>query len=167
MAAPKHPRSKFLIDQSVQGAITWRIIVHWSSFIVAGFCFGFVFQMLANPFTDLGQQFSIFWWNQVGFIFVLLFMTPVIICDTIKLSNRFAGPVYRLRDTIRRINAGENPPPVHFREDDFWREMADEFNAMTLQLQALNAAAVQGGEDNDQEAVAGTTENEQASAANA
>ncbi len=166
MAASKHPRSKFLIDQSVQGAITWRIIVHWSSFIVAGFCFGFVFQMLANPFTDLGQQFSIFWWNQVGFIFVLLFMTPVIICDTIKLSNRFAGPVYRLRDTIRRINAGENPPPVHFREDDFWREMADEFNAMTLQLRALNDDDAKSPADND-EAVAATVVDQEKSAANA
>jgi hypothetical protein len=54
----------------------------------------------------------------------------IFIWETITLSNRFAGPVSRLHDIIRSLNAGEAFEPIRFRKVDFWREVADDFKAM-------------------------------------
>jgi hypothetical protein len=57
-------------------------------------------------------------------------MLPVFIVDTIKLSHRFAGPIYRLRNVIRGMADGEPYKPVLFREKDFWQGLAEDFNQM-------------------------------------
>jgi hypothetical protein len=61
-------------------------------------------------------------------------MLPVFIMDTIKLSHRFAGPIYRLRGVIRGLAQGEAYKPVQFREFDFWQEMAADFNTMVEKI---------------------------------
>lgn len=43
-------------------------------------------------------------------------------------SHRIVGPIYRLRKHIRRILAGEALGDVHFRNGDFFGELADSFN---------------------------------------
>lgn len=44
------------------------------------------------------------------------------------LSNRVAGPVYRLRKHMEDILSGKVSGDVHFREKDFFPELADTFN---------------------------------------
>jgi hypothetical protein len=64
----------------------------------------------------------------------MFFMLPIFIVDTIKLSNRFAGPIYRLRLTIRSLAEGETFRPLRFRDFDFWQGLADDFNMMVDRL---------------------------------
>jgi nitrogen fixation/metabolism regulation signal transduction histidine kinase len=65
---------------------------------------------------------------------VLFFMLPAFIVDTIKLSHRFAGPIFRLRGVFRSLASGEKYQPLRFREMDFWQELADDFNRMVERL---------------------------------
>ena len=64
----------------------------------------------------------------------MFFLLPVFILDTIKLSHRFAGPIYRLRNTIRSLAQGEEFRPLKFREVDFWQSLAEDFNVMVARL---------------------------------
>ena len=45
-----------------------------------------------------------------------------------RMSNRFVGPVLRLRKGLREVAEGRPAQPLNFRDDDFWREMASDFN---------------------------------------
>ena len=59
---------------------------------------------------------------------------PIFIRDTLTLSNRMAGPICRLQDTVKRIANGEEVPPLSFRKSDMWQDLPAQFNAMTEQL---------------------------------
>jgi nitrogen fixation/metabolism regulation signal transduction histidine kinase len=61
----------------------------------------------------------------------------VFVIDSIKLSHRFAGPIFSLRRAIREIAAGNPPRKLKFRRRDFWQDLAQDYNAMLAQLGAV------------------------------
>ena len=56
----------------------------------------------------------------------LLFLAPPFILSSLKLSNRFVGPIHRLRQQLRQIADGQPFEDLKFRRGDFWQELADE-----------------------------------------
>jgi len=68
----------------------------------------------------------------------MLFLLPVFVMDTVKLSHRFAGPIFSLRRAIREVAAGETPRRLKFRHKDFWKDLADDYNAMLARLGAFD-----------------------------
>ena len=126
-----HPtRKKTFIDAKVQGALVRRLVFHWAAFITVAAVVAFALQVLTNPFRPLEQHLQDMWWTHGPFLLVMFFMLPVFIVDTIKLSHRFAGPIYRLRNVIKGMAEGQPFRPVQFREMDFWQDLADDFNTM-------------------------------------
>ena len=68
------------------------------------------------------------------FLVVMVFLLPVFVIDTIKISHRFAGPIYSLRRAIHEIAEGQPPRKLQFREHDFWQDLATDYNAMIDRL---------------------------------
>jgi hypothetical protein len=58
-------------------------------------------------------------------------LVPLLVIDTLRLSNRLVGPLVRLRDGLRRLARGEQVSPIHFRTGDFMEELANEFNRVS------------------------------------
>ena len=73
----------------------------------------------------------------------MAFLLPVFVVDSIKLSHRFAGPIYSLRRAIRDIAQGKPARKLKFRRHDFWHEIAEDYNAMLLRLELLDDDADQ------------------------
>ncbi len=69
----------------------------------------------------------------IGLIMVALF--PAFALDTIRFSNRFVGPIARLRRHMRELAAGEKVSSLAFRDNDFWADVADEFNTVAQMVQ--------------------------------
>jgi hypothetical protein len=131
-------RKKQFIDSHVQGALARRIIFHWLIFVLVASAVAFLLQVLADPFQGLDVHLKALWWSQGPFLLVLLFLMPVFVMDAIKLSHRFAGPIFSLRRTIRSVANGAAPRKLKFRKNDFWQELAGDYNAMLSKLGALN-----------------------------
>ncbi len=130
-----HPgRKKTFVDPKVQGALVRRLVYHWCSFFVVAGLVAFCLQVLSNPFVSIRDHAQNVWWTHGPFLLVLFFMLPVFIIDTIKLSHRFAGPIYRMRQTIRSLAKGGAYTPMKFREVDFWQGLAEDFNQMVVRL---------------------------------
>ena len=130
-----HPdRKKQYVDPKVQGALARRLVIHWLSFVCVAAVVAFCLQVLSNPFRSLAEHTQQLWWTHGPFLLVMVFLLPVFVLDTIKLSNRFAGPIYWLRQTIRGIAEGNPAPRLKFRDFDFWQGMAEEFNRMVERL---------------------------------
>jgi hypothetical protein len=117
----QHARKKTFVDPKVQGALVRRMVLHWVAFFAVASLVAFCLQLLTNPFRPFEQLVREVWWTHGPFLLVLFFMLPVFIVDTIKLSHRFAGPIYRLRNVIRSIAHGDRYQPLKFREFDFWQ----------------------------------------------
>lgn len=131
-------RRKVFIDSGVQGALARRIILHWLVFFGVASLVAFVLQFLSNPFRPLAEHVHDMWWTQGPFLLVMLFLLPVFVVDTVKISHRFAGPIFSLRRAMREITQGKPVRRLKFRTGDFWHELADEFNAMLVHLGLLN-----------------------------
>jgi len=126
-----HPtRKKTFVDPKVQGALVRRLVLHWSAFIAVASLVAFCLQVLSNPFRPIEAHAQQMWWTHGPFLLVMFFMMPVFIIDTIKLSHRFAGPIYRLRNTVRSLAQGAKFEPLKFRDMDFWQGLAEDFNTM-------------------------------------
>lgn len=136
MARPR--RKKQFIDAYVQGALARRIIVHWVVFLMVSALAAFVLQVLSNPFRPILSHAQDVWWTHGPFLLVMIFLLPVFVVDSIKLSHRFAGPIFALRRALREIVQGKPPRKLKFRRHDFWHELAEDYNAMLLRLQLVN-----------------------------
>jgi len=145
MARPR--RSKKFIDANVQGSLARRIIFHWLLFLMVAALASFILQVLSNPFRPLADHLRDIWWTHGPFLLVLLFLLPVFVVDSIKLSHRFAGPIYSLRRAMRDIAQGQPPRKVKFRRHDFWHDVAEDYNAMLLTLNVLDDNADAAEED--------------------
>lgn len=130
-------RKKHFIDSRVQGALARRIIFHWLVFVLVTAAVAFVVQVLSDPFRGLSSHLSDLWWAQGPFLLVMVFLLPVFVMDAIKLSHRFAGPIFNLRRAIRKVADGETPRKLKFRQGDFWHDLADDYNMMLSKLGAL------------------------------
>jgi nitrogen fixation/metabolism regulation signal transduction histidine kinase len=135
MAYPQ--RTKHFIDKNVQGSLTRRIIFHWLAFLIAAFVVSFTLQVMTDPFRPLSAHIKELWWTHGPFLLVAAFMLPAYVVDTIKLSHRFAGPIFSLRRAIREVAAGEPARKLKFRKRDFWQDLAGDYNAMLVRLGAL------------------------------
>ena len=49
--------------------------------------------------------------------------------DSFRLSNRFAGPIGRVRHALHELAEGKPFVPIELRKGDFWPEIAQELNA--------------------------------------
>jgi hypothetical protein len=136
MAQPR--RTKQFVDASVQGALARRIIVHWLLFLIVAALAAFVLQVLSNPFRPLAEHARDLWWTHGPFLLVLVFLLPVFIVDTIKVSHRFAGPIFALRRALREIGEGKPPRKLKFRRKDFWHDLAEDYNAMLVKFQLVD-----------------------------
>ena len=65
-----------------------------------------------------------------------LILLPIAMIDVVRMSNRFVGPIVRLRGALSELaETGRLSRPVKFRDNDYWQELATEFNRVTQQIQ--------------------------------
>lgn len=136
----KSNRKRVVIDSAVQWSIGRRIISHWIAFF--GLLVGvnlIIRAILAAPEGTFLQSAQTAVVAQIPQICIMLLILPIFLRDTLKLSNRFAGPIYRLRKSLETLADGTPMNPIRFRTGDFWMEMADKFNAVLTRVNALEA----------------------------
>lgn len=123
-----HKRKKKFIDPEVQGALARRIGVHWLLYTLVASVLVVGLKWLANPFVPFTEHAVEAWWTYGPLLLVLLCLAPIFVYDSVKLSNRFTGPVMRIRQAARSLADGEPVRPLAFRDDDFWQDLAKDFN---------------------------------------
>jgi methyl-accepting chemotaxis protein len=128
------PRKKDYVDPQVQGELARRLVLHWLLFTIVAAGISVCLEWLEDPFRPFSALVWAASWNYGPFLLVLISLVPVFIYDSIKLSNRFAGPVFRLRKVAKALAEGELPDRVDFRGNDFWRDLAGDFNRIVARI---------------------------------
>lgn len=122
-------RARKYVDCNVQGGLLTRMAIHWGVFFFSSAFAYIVVQAIVSPNgTSFLQrvQNSITEFSLLGLL--MLTLMPAFLLDVVRFSNRFAGPVVRLRRFLRELGENGEVPPLKFRDDDFWMEIANEFN---------------------------------------
>jgi hypothetical protein len=127
-------RTTFFIDREVQGSLLLRTAVYWL-FCLLSVCLMLICWSAYNGpprrFVDLATE--CFFRYAPGLVASLVLL-PIVMIDVLRLSNRFVGPVMRLRGALKSLAGGQPAKPLNFRDDDFWRELAADFNQVAARL---------------------------------
>ena len=123
-------RKQHYIDTHVQGALLRRICIHWFVFFfVSGFAIILLQTLLGDPAKTLAERLQLETGEFMFMGIVMLAIFPAFLLDTVRFSNRFVGPIARIRRYMRQLKDGETTHCA-FRDHDFWSELANEFNAV-------------------------------------
>jgi signal transduction histidine kinase len=129
--AKKHKRERFFVDASVQGLLLRRIVLHWVLFFFVACMSVIALQvMMDDPGRSINERLQTVMRDFSLTAVILLTLLPAFLLDTIRLSNRFVGPITRLRSGLREIGSGEKVRRITFRDNDLWKEAASEFNSV-------------------------------------
>lgn len=131
-----HKRKNKYVDSHVQGALIRRIFLHWVVFFfVSGMTLVLMKALVGDPELTIVERIT----SQVGeftlLSMVLLAIFPAFILDTVRFSNRFVGPIGRLRRQLRELGTEQKTEQCTFRNNDFWSGMAEEFNTVSQLVQ--------------------------------
>ncbi len=133
-------RTRLLVDPKVQWSIAGRVFLHWLLFFICITAISSMVRMFSavgeQPFAEAVRSALI---AQIPIVGVMLMLLPVFLRDTLKLSNRFAGPMYRLRTALQGLKEARAVEPIKFRTGDFWQEAAADFNFLLQEIKQLRS----------------------------
>ena len=140
MSHKRYLRKRLFVDPKVQGALVMRVVVYWVVCLITMalmlLCWRIV---VSGPARLPHTHFNEMWFFYGPAVIASFILLPLVIVDIIRLSNRFAGPMLRLRRGMRELVRGEHVAPIRFRDGDFWQDFADEFNALAARVQRETA----------------------------
>ena len=138
----KHRRRTVLVDKSTQWAIVKQSLLQWLYHCLVTILLLSVLEvLLGGVYKPWSEHWRVIWPLAASVSLSLLILLPKFVLDSFKLSNRFAGPIGRVRHALRDLAAGKPFTRVQTRKGDFWPEIADELNAAVETLTGSNAAA--------------------------
>lgn len=129
------------IDPAVQGALVRRLVLHWLAFTTITTLAVIGLQWFEDPFTSFGNTLRQAWDSYGAVVLILACLAPVFIYDSIKLSSRFTGPIHRLREGLSTMASGQAASTLTFRDDDFWHDLAEDFNRVAERLRGGQPSA--------------------------
>lgn len=131
-------RKRFLVDYGVQGALIGRVLVYWVLCLLGVLVIrGILSSMCAIVNVPLSETGSLW----LAELLASCLFVPLVVCDVLRVTNRFVGPVYRLRREMQRLARGESVPPMAFRKGDMWQEFAETFNVLRSHVDLLSGRA--------------------------
>jgi len=136
----KSLRKHIFVDPKVQGALVLRVILYWFVCLIAISLMLLCWRIVTGPARMFYTHFDDMWFFYGPAAVASLLLVPLVIVDVVRLSNRFTGPLLRLRRSMRALARGEEVEPIRFRDGDFWHEFAEEFNAVAARCQHLATA---------------------------
>ena len=135
----KSLRKQLLVDPKVQGALVTRVVLYWVVCLITITLMLLCWRIVTGPARLFYTHFNDMWFFYGPALVASFLLLPLVIVDIVRLSNRFAGPMVRLRRSMRALIRGEYVRPIEFRDGDFWQEFAEEFNELLATIQGETA----------------------------
>jgi hypothetical protein len=132
---PKELRKRLFVDPKVQGALVGHVVLYWVIWAVTISLMLLCWQIVTGPARLFYTHLDDMWFHYGPALVASFLLLPLVIIDIVRLSNRFTGPMLRLRRCMRQLARGEAVEPIHFRDGDFWQEFAQEFNEVLAKVQ--------------------------------
>ena len=124
-------RSTHYIDREVQGGLLRKIMIHWFILLAANTVALLMWvRLVEHPHSTWSTTFEECFFRYMPVYLISASLLPAFLWDTTRLTNRFAGPIRRLRQALSEAAQGADVQPLNFRNDDYWKEIANDFNKL-------------------------------------
>jgi hypothetical protein len=134
-------RRHLLVDPKIQGTLIIRVLLYWALGLIGMTLLLLLWRTLAGPGGRFHSPFDEMWFYYEPALIASALLLPLVIMDMLRFTNRMVGPLLRVRRSLRELARGEAVEPIEFRGSDYWKEIADEFNAVRARLMACEAVA--------------------------
>ncbi len=136
MTPAKHGlRTHLLADCRVQGALVVRVVHYWLMCLLTMTLLLLGWAIVTKPIRPLNAHLTALWTLYGPAAVASLALLPLVAFDLLRLTNRFAGPMFRLRRSLHDLAQGKPVAAIRFRQGDFWQEFADDFNTIAARVQ--------------------------------
>jgi hypothetical protein len=146
---PHSKRKRYLVDPRVQVPLLARMAVYGFAYLGA-ICVLIAVQVaLSSPAVDttvLSARIAVAFGPA---LLASLFVLPLVLFDCVRFSNRFAGPMKRLQRSVQQLVDEGQAERMVFRRDDFWFELAEQFNRLADRIEELEQAQGSGDRSSD------------------
>lgn len=133
-------RRRLLIDGPVQLGLLRRLALYGLYCLITATLLVFFWRVITNPLVRPPEHMLSAVWSAAPLLLAIVCILPFIAYDLLRLTNHFAGPIYRARLTLASLARGETVTPVKFREGDYWSELAEHLNVLAQRLGQLQTA---------------------------
>lgn len=123
-------RKKLFVDAAVQGGLAKRITLHWFVFFGIVVALQFLTAWMLNPVQSFSELSHSIIQNNGLFLIAVALLLPAFVLDSVKVSNKFAGPIVRLKNEFNEVSKTGELKEIGFREGDYWTELADAYNGL-------------------------------------
>lgn len=130
-------RKKLFCDARVQGGLLLRTFFYWCFCLLTITLMLLCWRILTGPARMFYMHFDDMWFHFGPALIASFLLLPLVLVDVLRHSNRFVGPMVRMRRLMRAVAEGKPVSPVFFRDGDFWQEFAADFNALARRVQEL------------------------------
>jgi len=132
---PSLSTRKFLIaDPYVQGAILRRVGLYAFAAFAYYVVVVFFSVCISENQTPIADRLLTFVDDAITWLPGLLVLGPIAAYDLVTMTNRFAGPICRLRREMRLLVEDQSPHELYFREHDHWSDVAEVYNELRLEV---------------------------------
>ena len=131
----KHERKQWFVDGKVQGALLLRSVWYCVACILLVTMWLLAWRILTGPARPFYTHLDDMWFFFGPALVAAACVIPIVMMYMARFGDRFAGPLFRLRGAMRRLAEGESIEQINFREGDFWREFAEDFNQVAQKLE--------------------------------
>jgi methyl-accepting chemotaxis protein len=122
-------RTKVWIDK-FQTRLFLRMGWYWVIYQVALWNLVFLWRLVHEGEGNLLEQYGRFCLDYAPALVGSVIVLPFLAWDAVKFAHRAVGPIFRIRQSMRALAAGEMVRVVKLRQADFLTEMQDDFNGM-------------------------------------
>ena len=142
-------RQNFIVDETFQYALIRLLVAVWIfNTAVLGW---FMYYLYAGPVFDFAHlsepDIQILPGSPPQFSNLLILAAALglglVVAVGLHLSHQIAGPIYRLKQSMIRVSAGELDFTIRFRKGDYLNDIPDIFNEMLASLKNRTARDVE------------------------
>ncbi|MBD3296183.1 MAG: HAMP domain-containing protein [Candidatus Omnitrophica bacterium] len=136
---PKHKRRQYLISRRFQiKYISLILLFMFGTAVITGY------MVYVTTWVMFGEKLAAVYpqglllevVKNVNMVLLLrlIFLSPLVILVGLILSHRIAGPIYRIREQLKKIRSGDHGHDIKLREKDELKDLADEVNDLSRDL---------------------------------
>jgi len=134
-------RHQMIADRKLQGALLAHTVIYWFYCLFSVTLIAVCWIIFTKQPESSSELFTQLWLNCGPALLGSVLLLPLVLLDCVRLSSRFAGPMVRMQRVMQQLAAGETPPAIALRPEDYWSEFAENINAVMdrLRQQELQA----------------------------
>ncbi len=135
-----YQRKKYFVDSPVQGALLLQAALYWLYGSLTYLLVVLIYRVTPSWFA--GHRIDL---NELGYhlaplVISSVILFPIVMFRAVRFSHRFVGPMVRFRQVLKLLAEGKPAPQIRLRDRDFWFDVADEFNQVSVMFDRIRPA---------------------------